>query len=690
MKTLNKFIGGLAVVFMLTFCISADGQLQFTQVKVINGGAIQVHWQSESNAVYRIEYADHLVDVNDGGTTWTLRYENYPAFGTNTFWADAGNLGGEPVVLHPRDDAMRFYRVVQMDTNDLANAPQVSVISPTNNAVLTGDFAVSVTVTSSLSVDSIRLFVDGQEVGYHVDSATNFVINTCQFANGAHEIFAIAENSSGSETTDETPDFAANLGVSPRISVTFDNYITAYRGKLEFQDPDLAETNRFTADFAGYADWTLTITNESGVTVRTVTGTGFSMAFEWDGTDNGGTTLPSGGYGAVLSATNSSSSMMASMLHMMPPFIGDAIAKGKKSYCIDPPPMPPVRTNGEWVAWEKIYGPLPSIEVPIADKYFELAAAIEELAKGGSGSSGGGITLDAAGDSASGGQTTVLQPMRYIRGRGTFGVAGQGNHPYGTTFGNNTRPNNGLFGYVSLNVFPGSYPKLRTVRRILEGFYNGMYSAGYRLKLQKLDSNLHASDLRKPSKGGSSVFNNVNIGLLIGHGVYGTSPDYTIAGSGPLQSYYPIWEGGNGYNWVRLSEFDFGSPGANGLRWMSILNCNNLEDSVYQDCWDKEVLPVNDDLHLLCGARTLVYMVSNFGSKYSSALTGQNGVTRRTVKESWFFAGTESQSQNPSRSVTFRVVGWPACFNDDLVSFSDPNSGNPADITFEDRQVTPW
>jgi hypothetical protein len=217
-----------------------------------------------------------------------------------------------------------------------------------------------------------------------------------------------------------------------------------------------------------------------------------------------------------------------------------------------------------------------------------------------------------------------------------------------------------------------------------------MGDAGYRLKFMKSNFDLHASDLRKPSKDGSSVFNQANLGFLIGHGVYGTTADYTIAGSGPKQSYYPVYTGANGYDWVRLSEFDFGSPGTNGLRWMSILTCNNLVSSVYQDCYDKEVLPVNDSLHLLCGSKTAVYIVSNFGLKYSAALTGGGGVSRTTVKEAWFYAGTQTQARNPSVSVRFRVIGWPACFDDDLVNYQDPDSGNPADIAFEDRQVTTW
>jgi Bacterial Ig domain len=279
MKTSLAIIGKLAAAIILSLILSTPSQaqqLQFTDVRVTSGGAIQLYWSSESNAVYSIEYASELTD---SGTIWQTLYQDYPALGTNTFWTDAGDQNAQSVINHPRDGAMRFYRVVQTGTNDLANAPQVSIVSPTNNAVLTGDIEVSVSVTSSLTVNTIRLFVDGQEAGYQNDTETNFVINTCQFGNGSHKIFAVVESSTGSETTGESADFVENYGVSSAASVTFDNFITDYRGKLRFQDPDETETNRFSANFAAYADWTLTITNQDGVAVRTETGTGFGMEF---------------------------------------------------------------------------------------------------------------------------------------------------------------------------------------------------------------------------------------------------------------------------------------------------------------------------------------------------------------------------------------------------------------------------
>lgn len=168
-----------------------------------------------------IDYATDLVDTNTGTTTWQTLYENYPSQGTNTTWEDAGVLVGESFVPQPRDSDTRFYRVVLTGTNDPANIPQVSILSPTNGSTLTGDVLVSVSVTSSLDVDTIRFFVDGAEVGYNEYTETNFILNTCQFANGTHTLFAVAGNSSGAETTDDPNgnDYQENYGVSAPLSL---------------------------------------------------------------------------------------------------------------------------------------------------------------------------------------------------------------------------------------------------------------------------------------------------------------------------------------------------------------------------------------------------------------------------------------------------------------------------------------
>lgn len=442
--------------------------------------------------------------------------------------------------------------------------------------------------------------------------------------------------------TDETSSFLENYGTSPSLSATFNNLITDYRGKIRFQDPNNGETNRFTADFATYADWTLMITNQSGTAVRTVTGTGYSMEFVWDGTDDQGATVTDGGYEPVLSASQSSSPAPARMSFALSEAMSAAVAAGATTYFIEPPPMPPLRTNGTWVAWEDVFGPSPLIEVPLPSA-LRGTTALRSQSAASDRPSGSPTPMDGPQPDPPTSQTTVLRPLPFVwfGTTGSIGIAYQGNHPDGVTFGANTRPSNGLFGRVTLNGTPGSYGIRRSCNKIALGFNRYLGDAGYRCNFYKANFDLHAADLRKPSKGGSSIFNTVNLGLLIGHGTFGKTPDWTISGSGPLQSYFPVYTGANGYDWVRLSEFSFGSS---KLRWMSMLTCNNLVDSVYQDCYDKEVLPVNGQLHLLCGAKSYIFLVSNFGLQYSAALTGSAGVPRMSIADSWFYAGTNLTS----------------------------------------------
>lgn len=150
MKLLKQ---GIIIAALVTLAGLANAQLQFTSAKATAEGTIQLWWQSESNAVYRVEFTPQLSD----SITWSVLYEEIASQGSNTLWADAGTLLSQPLVTHPSDDAMRFYRVVQTDTFDPAGAPQILIISPTNGSALTGDVTVTVSVTSTLDLDNIRL-----------------------------------------------------------------------------------------------------------------------------------------------------------------------------------------------------------------------------------------------------------------------------------------------------------------------------------------------------------------------------------------------------------------------------------------------------------------------------------------------------------------------------------------------------
>jgi hypothetical protein len=120
-------------------------------------------------------------------------------------------------------------------------------------------------------------------------------------------------------------------------------------------------------------------------------------------------------------------------------------------------------------------------------------------------------------------------------------------------------------------------------------------------------------------RGAGNVFNSVNIGLLIGHGVQGDRPDLN---SGALiETYYPIYAVGESqYDWVRAHEFQFGGD----LRWMGISACNMAGTTAVPNWTSHGSWPFQTDkLHLMLAASTSVYMYSSFGTNWAWAMTGK-------------------------------------------------------------------
>jgi hypothetical protein len=154
----------------------------------VEGGAMRLTWQSQTNAIYRINYASDLSKP----VVWNVLYSNYPSQGTNTMLTDLGNSDPAMPAIVPRSAPLRLYWIAQTGTNNPAHSPQVKIIVPTNGAVLTGTAAVTVSVTSSVAVASIQLFVDGAAMGTNAGSLTNFAVSTCSLCNGSHQIFAVA------------------------------------------------------------------------------------------------------------------------------------------------------------------------------------------------------------------------------------------------------------------------------------------------------------------------------------------------------------------------------------------------------------------------------------------------------------------------------------------------------------------
>ena len=142
---------GLVLGFTLAFAGRACCQtnIQLTGVSVtVERNYFQLTWSSVSNEFYEIDEADALATNSDGSTAWNFLYGDYPSQGTNTFWLDTGNYFLTPQILNPKDMPMRFYRVVDLGSDTSSDRPTISITSPTNGSVASGELTVTVSAST--------------------------------------------------------------------------------------------------------------------------------------------------------------------------------------------------------------------------------------------------------------------------------------------------------------------------------------------------------------------------------------------------------------------------------------------------------------------------------------------------------------------------------------------------------------
>ena len=701
---------GIGLASALAFSASVFGQV--TNIHLISATigderAIQVRWESESNAVYRIDYASILVNSN---TQLRTLYEDYPSHGTNTFWTDYGDYTQVPPVKRPRDYPMRYYRVIRTGTNTAAS-PFVSVTFPASNAVLSGQATVSVIATSALPVVSHKLYVDGIEMRAS-DDGTNYYFNTCEWANGPHVIFATAKAATSTGGFPGSYTIGYGRAVSAYIPVTFSNYVSQLNFSQPFFQPSLGQTQSVTAVFDAYSDWTLQIWDENSTAVRTATGSGYAMQFDWDGTGDGSVAIPDGLYNYTVSATGatapepdpgdggpdgppgihrSSATTSASADAWYPTSAGEALMAGLTAFYLLPPPMPPLRIDGQWYSWADIFGPLPPIEIQVPLRLQE--SFLQSL----SGQTLSADTLDTPAVTF----TTPLAPTKpLVNGMknavGTFGVAywtfpgGKTLHPPldGSGF-----PNRRIQ-FDNTTFTSWSYVNVPEFAESAKGFANGMAGGGWEQKFMKSDTNLFASDLIRNDLigySGNNLFNQVNLGLFMDHGNFGTTLDFTAAASQTKQTYFPAGGNNPADTWIRLSDFRFGQS----LKWMAILACNSLQQNAYQSMKNAGVLPIGDTnlgftnhLHMLLGCKTYSAGTFGFGASFAKRLKAGN-----VVQDAWSNTGKEQYKGQPpvgiyTNTLVFKIVSWDTTLLDTLRTNTTPNASGDT-LGSVDVQVYP-
>ncbi len=691
MKTIQQIGRKLLLGICLTLSLDTNctaQPLQFTAARVLMDEGVQLYWQSESNAVYRIEYAS---DLTAGDAAWSVLYDDYPSHGTNTFWMDTGDYDQVPAIPYFTKAPMRFYRIFNKGTNS-APAPSVSITSVSNGAALSGEVIVSVVASSSMPVLTTALFVDGQEMDSSEDG-TNYMINTCEWPNGPHVLFATAKAQSTLPGPSGVFPIEESRAASGYTSVTFDNLIHTIAFSEHFFEPSLGQTQHVSAAFATNVNWTLEVIDESSNAVRTVTGGGTALHYDWDGTDDANAAIPDGVYHYRISAEIGGQSLLMGLNNAGPlssmsaksadaqdsPVAWAIPSKGSS----DPVPLqlfPPGMATNHLIVFEASHAEMSALHSAL------MGTETEKMSIDGSGA--GDPIMSFAGSS----QTTVAPtkpPTKPVKN--AVGTIGTAFYEFAATNSFNV-PKNGLplpgnAGKVEIENYYGSlsaYP-ISVGHKTMKKFTTKMTKNGWKLGFNKTGASLSHAELKKASLGGSNLFGGVNLGIFLSHGSYGTSLDYHSFANQSLQTYFVSDNPADSSNpWIALSEFGFG--GGN-LRWMAVLACNSLRDEQYQSMHNQGVLPLENGNHLICGLATVGGVGEDIGELWAKKMLG-GLVAAEKVKDAWFSAGRKQYQGDTSltNDITFRVFGWEDCMDDKLNSYSPTTSG---DIVHEDSLVYP-
>jgi len=243
--------------------------------------------------VYQIESADSLTDIGSQGLQWVIRESDCASKGTNAEWMDVGDSQWIPRILPPRFQPMRFYRVTKVKQATLTPPPTVTLQLDQSNLV-SGFIYATMNLSyadTNQQMSSVKLFVDGQEIYTTTDESSSTYINSSEWPNGQHEIYAVATTVDTGETLpdsdDETATNAANfaIAVSDSQFATFSKYISEFFVSTPFFDPANGQTQEIVATFPEDTCWNLYVLDYNFNPVREFSGQSSTLYAAWDGTD---------------------------------------------------------------------------------------------------------------------------------------------------------------------------------------------------------------------------------------------------------------------------------------------------------------------------------------------------------------------------------------------------------------------
>ena len=697
MKILKLRIGrltlGCAIALCLTSKLQAQTNLQFTGISATDEGNMQLTWASQPGGIYEIDEADSLIDTNTGTITWNTLYQDYPSQGTNTFWLDTGNYFADTTILNPAQSPMRFYRVVLTGTNTTTDVPAVSILSPSTNSTITnGDITVTVFASSDQYFLSTKLYVDGQEMN-EADTTTNwtdvtgvtnyvedtYIINSSEWPNGSHTLFATCSCQSGASGAHNAPTIGIGYGVSPFVPVNFDNLITRISFSQPFFAPEDGTTQQVSAVFTANVNWTLEIQDVNSNDVLTATSSGGTLSYAWDGTGTGGTNLPVGTYTYLITAVTNGLALPA------------VVEGGGDGGGAGSPPSPDFSLSDSSELWAMSADDSDAVPLAIYPPGFDTnsltifsatpsqvnAARASFSHTSFTSDDSGGASADYSGASSQSSRAPTRPPINPVKGRaGVYGYAYDtysANGPYFQL----APPSNGILsqqvnleGNTTVATSTFNYDPLPEYKRESANFVQAMKKGNWSQGFAKADNQWSIGNL----EGSGSIFNGVKVGLVLLHGTWGSAPDYTSGAGGCKQMYFPITSG-HSAQYIRMSQMSLGNTATNGLKWMAIAACNSLYHSDWNNMQSMGCYPYNSGLHLLLGTGTVVYTDDHIMELWAKYMTKGSSGTPMAVRDAWINAAHDAyhNSHFPyANTMIFAVAGDSACMGDTLSTYSTP------------------
>ncbi len=716
-----------AIALLAAFGIHAQTNIVIQPPIIAADQTAEINWNAQTGAVYQVWSADSLSGAGPQGLQWIIRDANCASKGTNAEWMDVGDPLWIPRILPPRFQPTRFYRVQQVDQATLTPPVVTIQLSQTNGPIsgpILGDLYATVNVTlvdTNEQISDVSVVVDGQKFYTSGDSSFTAYINSCEWPNGPHEIYAVATMVDTGETLPssdgETDTNAANIGIGVSASqfVTFSNYISQFFVSVPFFDPTAGQTQEVVAAFPENTCWTLTVLDYQDNPVRGFTNQSSSLYIAWDGNDGSGNPLPFGFYDYYIQARPAqygcpdgaaplgASSMSASSLSttsgggvpseatakagvfnraaMQFPRRFTGVTEHIKIPSLNPTP-PPVEATAA-VAPERVItysvaadgttnefiNGVPAILYP-PDSPPETKSSQEASTFASAGGTTGGTSGPQPqdfGDAVYTTRTPTRVPGSLFMGHaGTVGIGYQGNHPSSPSF---ALPPGGV---ISFSHPP--YGPLKSPSKIAASFVSVMGASAWRTAFNLGDDNFNSTNLFPvlgPGSGTSTYATKCNFGMYVGHmtATANTDPDY-----GCTHSWFPIYNSAQpgAYQWIPLPGCDFGPPnGASPLLWMAMFGCNSLQSQDWNDMWSKFLLPFPPNLRLLLGSEEGIFLHPIFGWRFAADMNGLTtpGNTPMTIAASWYDAAGAAD-QATSQSLKWRIIGlgtrhMTVCYRDD-------------------------